>query len=201
MKTFDNTKLRQGAGPKSSWARYQQAHGFTLIEMMIVIAVLAILIAAAVPTRNAYLENHGPQYAADELYGDIQLCRLRAARNNQRCRIDFNPPAAAGALPDQWTLTDVDNNGAIIGVFKTGTLSKYRHGVAFTNSPRAIDPPPFATVEFLPRGILNLNSTAPIGSNSIYLTNQDNYIFYRILVSLAGGTSVDRWNSTTAQWR
>ncbi|MDA8138898.1 MAG: prepilin-type N-terminal cleavage/methylation domain-containing protein, partial [Desulfobacteraceae bacterium] len=91
--------------------------GFTLVELMVSIAVVAVLTAAAVPATIAFQTRHGLQYATDELYGDIQLARLRAARNNQRCRIVFNQPA-----PNQYTIRDVDNNGLLLGVFKIGNL-------------------------------------------------------------------------------
>lgn len=171
--------------------------GFTLIELMVVIAVIAILLGAAVPAIRTFTTANAPQYATDELYGEIQLCRLRAARNNQRCQINFN--LAAGT----YSFTDFGNNGAVIlpNPFKVVDLSKYRGGVTLTNSPNPIDPVPYTQLEFLPQGILNTTNTLPAISNSVYLTNQDNTVFYRILVSVAGGTSVDRWNVSTNSWQ
>ncbi|MEJ2158822.1 MAG: GspH/FimT family pseudopilin [Desulfobacteraceae bacterium] len=176
--------------------------GFTLIELMVCIVIIAIMVAAAVPAVNGYMTRHAPQYAAEELWGDIQLARLRAARNNQRCQIQFNAPG-----PNQYQIVDVDNNGNIIagGPFKVVNLAKFRDNITFVPSPVAADPPPFAVIEFLSQGTVNLNTlpvgTLPANSNGIYLSNQGNDVFYRVLVSLAGGTAVHRLDLTTGQWR
>lgn len=174
----------------------RKSPGFSVIELVVSVTIVAIMMGAAVPAVNGYLNRHAPQNAADELYGDIQLARLRAARNNQRCRIQFNVPAL-----NQYTILDVDNNGAIIGTFKIGDLTRFRGNISFVNSPRAIDAAPFLTIEFLPQGILDPLVTAPANSNSVYITNQANEVFFRVLVSAAGGTSVDRYDPNANLWR
>jgi len=171
--------------------------GFTLIELMVSIAIIAILAAGAVPAVNGYLTRHAPQYAADELYGDIQLARLRAARFKRRCRIQFNVPAL-----NQYTIQDIDNNGNVIpgGPFKVTDLAKFRDNISFTASPLGGDPPPYATLEFLSQGVVNTNVTAPAASTSIYLSNGAGDVFYQVLVSLAGGSGIYRFNTNTGQW-
>jgi prepilin-type N-terminal cleavage/methylation domain-containing protein len=183
---------------KGEWLKVGlwRAKGFTLIELVVGICIIAIMAAAAVPAVNGYLRRQGPQSAADELYGDIQLARMRAARNNQRSRIQFNVPAA-----NQYTLQDVDNNGLVIGTFKIGDLTRYRGNVSFVASPSAADNPPFATIEFLPQGILNTLATAPATSDSVFITNAAGEVFFRVLVSAAGGTGVYRWDPNATQWR
>jgi type II secretory pathway pseudopilin PulG len=161
---------------------------------MIVIAVIVLMASAALPAVNSYLTRHSVRYAADELYGDIQLARLRAARNNQRCRILINTPAV-----NQYTIRDVDNNNNPLGVFKIGDLGKFRGNITFTNSPDAAEPPPYQTLEFLSQGVRG--TILPANSNSIYLTNQGNDTYYRVLVSAAGGTSIDRWLPDQNQWK
>jgi prepilin-type N-terminal cleavage/methylation domain-containing protein len=174
--------------------------GFTMIELLVVIASIAVMLAAAVPAVNGYMSRHAPQYAADELYGDIQLARIRAARYNRRCRIQFNVPG-----PDQYTIQDVDNAGNIIppplGLNKVVNLAKFRDNITFVNSPLAADPAPYNTLEFFSQGVVNPNITAPVGSDSIYLTNRANDVYYRVLVSLAGGSAVYRFNQNANQWR
>lgn len=204
---LERHKMAEFGQNKRNKTRYlaqsiDRSAGFTLIELMVSIVIIAIMVAAAVPAVNGYLTRHAPQYAAEELWGDIQLARLRAARNNQRCQIQFNVPG-----PNQYTLQDFDNNGAVIpgGPFKVVNLAKFRDNITFVPSPIAANPPPYAVIEFLSQGIVNVNTvpvaTAPANTDSIYLTNQAGDVFYRVLVSLAGGTAVYRLDMTTGQWR
>jgi len=173
--------------------------GFTLLELTIAVSLIAVCAVAAVPAVNSYQRNHGPRYAADQLYGDIQLARMRAARFNRRCLIQFNDPG-----PNQYALYDVDNNGVILNAglpFKTVNLRSFRGGVNFVNaSPNPVDPAPLQRFQFFPQGIVDQITVLPAGSNAIYLTNQDNNIFYQVFISAAGGVSVDRWIPATNRW-
>jgi prepilin-type N-terminal cleavage/methylation domain-containing protein len=172
----------------------KQNAGFTLVELMVAVAIVAIMLGMAVPAVNAYLTRHGLQYASDELWGDIQLARMRAARNNQRCRISFDSPG-----PGQYQIDDVDNNNVVIRTFKISDLTKFRGGITFTNSPNAADGAPLESFEFTAQGIID--QVQPAGSNAVYLTNQDNDPFFRVVVSLAGGTGIGRWIPAQNQWR
>ncbi|MGL4204765.1 MAG: GspH/FimT family pseudopilin [Aeromonadaceae bacterium] len=56
--------------------------GFTLIEAMLVMAVLTILLAVGVPNYQQFRRDHELIGAAYALYGDIQLARTEATKTN-----------------------------------------------------------------------------------------------------------------------
>jgi len=56
--------------------------GFTLIELMIVLSVLAILIAAAVPNYNDFVKNQRVKTASFEFFSSLVLARSEALTRN-----------------------------------------------------------------------------------------------------------------------
>lgn len=56
--------------------------GFTLIEAMLVMAVLTILLAVGVPNYQQFRRDHELIGAAYAIYGDIQLARTEATKTN-----------------------------------------------------------------------------------------------------------------------
>lgn len=73
--------------------------GFTLIEMIIAIAVAAILVAIAVPSFLAQIDKNQVKSAADELYAQLQFARSEAVKRNRTVRVYFKKVNADGT---QW---------------------------------------------------------------------------------------------------
>jgi type IV fimbrial biogenesis protein FimT len=66
-----------------------RAHGVTLIELMTVIAIMAILLAVAVPSFSSFLSKRRVENALTELTTDLQFARSEAAQRNVSVRITF----------------------------------------------------------------------------------------------------------------
>jgi len=94
--------------------------GFTLMEMMIVIAIIGITAAIAIPNVISYLPKHRLNGGARDVYSAMQYARLRAVKERTPVFIDFNTGANTFNV-----LSDSNGNGTLDGgdtVLKTGNM-------------------------------------------------------------------------------
>lgn len=102
--------------------------GFTLVELAVVLAVLAVLVAAGVPSFGAALARHRLQAAAQHLQADLSLARQQAVAHGQSAHLSLQ----AGA-PWCWALslgTAVDCRTAQPGAVDGGQVLKVVHADA-----------------------------------------------------------------------
>ena len=69
--------------PAPSTMKHRQT-GFTLVELMITVALLGILLAAAAPNFDSALNSSRLAGVANELTGAVNVARAEAIRRNQR---------------------------------------------------------------------------------------------------------------------
>lgn len=79
--------------------------GFTLVELMVTISVLALILFAVMPSIGTWLDNTRIRNAADSLQNGLQLARSEAVQRNQNVSfwlVSLNDPAV---LSDDCTLS------------------------------------------------------------------------------------------------
>jgi type IV fimbrial biogenesis protein FimT len=84
--------------------------GFTLIELMVTLAVLAILAAVAVPNMQSFLDRSKLDLIVQDLTSSIALARTEAVKRGQRVMI-LGKDTGPGALAKGWRVfvEDVDS--------------------------------------------------------------------------------------------
>ncbi len=125
--------------------------GFTLIEMMVVVAILGIMAAIAIPNFRQYIMQSRLNGAARQVMSDFMSARMTAVSQNRKVKIFF-------FSNHQYKICDdADNNGTVSdgeGTVQTRDVQNDYPGVTFTSTA---DP------------IFNLNGTA--NGTTITLTN------------------------------
>jgi len=157
--------------------------GFTIIELIIVIAVIGIIAAVSVPNFLSYLPDARLKSAARDLYSNLQQAKISAIKSNKQWAIVFNADAGVYEVcsgkgsDDSWRGTDND-------VAKKVVLRDYGSGVTFGKGSAA-DPiggtfgSDFITYAS-PRNVVVLNSRGTGNSGYVYLTNSGNISCYGV---------------------
>ena len=70
------------------------AEGFTLVELVAVMAVTGIVATAAVPSLSGLVDTQRISGVASELASDLQYARAQAVQRNQGVRVTFKAEAA-----------------------------------------------------------------------------------------------------------
>jgi type II secretion system protein H len=126
------------------WIRRSDSRGFTLAELMVVVAILGILAVLAAPTLFSYIQTSALQAGARELATAINLGRqLAIARNTTVC-VEVTGTnirlRTGGCLGTIWTGPATDSTG-LIKVSDPGTLQiSTTANAVFTNLGAASTP-------------------------------------------------------------
>jgi len=80
--------------------------GFNIIEVMVVVAVLAILIGLAVPNFAEWTQNQRIRVAADAMQNGFQIARAEAVRRNLPVQLVVGPGSG-------WTIAEAVSGTAV----------------------------------------------------------------------------------------
>lgn len=87
--------------------------GFTMLELVVVLAVVAVLAGVAAPSMNRLRQEHRMQGLAEELLGSLMLARAEALRHQQRVTVCARSADERCAASGPWTagwIVFVDSN-------------------------------------------------------------------------------------------
>jgi prepilin-type N-terminal cleavage/methylation domain-containing protein len=187
MKSIKGIPVFEGRGPKDSGLLRRGDQGFTLIEVLVTIAILGILSGLAIPGFSGWLPGYRLKGAARDLYSNLQLAKMGAVKERADWAVVF-----AGS-----SYQVVSGYGSSNQVQKTVTLSDYGSGVSFGaggSSPPAVS------------GEVTANSSNPVVFNSrgfttgtspvtAYLKNSKNTC-YAVGTWASGAVVLRKWSGS-----
>jgi prepilin-type N-terminal cleavage/methylation domain-containing protein len=175
----------------------KKGSGFTLVELMVVFALIGILAVVAVPNFSVWVANYRLKQAARDVVSRLQLAKLTAIKRNTNCAITFNQ-TVGGSTYDYVVFIDVDEDlehDATEEVLNQVLWSDYG-SISFDTSQGGGDGLTFSPNDdgypanaFTSRGFSTNNAGAP-GMGAIFLKNTNNKAA-KVVVSAAGNIGIE----------
>jgi len=138
--------------------------GFTLVEAMVVIAVIGIAVAVAVPNIVGYMPEYRLKRAARDLYSAMQSTKMGAIKNNSSWAIVYDPGNSCYFICSDpgadatWSTTADNTVVSTIPFPGYGSGINYGHGIAKTKATAAcILNPNLSGCENFPVGDVSYN--------------------------------------------
>lgn len=105
--------------PKLSAGQRLRGNGFSLIELMVVVAMVAILAGLAAPSFTVLLRNNRLAAASSALQVSLSLARSEAVKRGADARVTVAANGTAGSWANGWTVFVDKTSDAHLGVGPT----------------------------------------------------------------------------------
>jgi prepilin-type N-terminal cleavage/methylation domain-containing protein len=191
-------------------------NGFSLMEVLIVVAMMLVIAAAALPMLNGYVRSYSLVSDARAIAGQMALARMRSANGFSLGQLDFNlangtfQVKICSKVGSTWGFNP-DTSSPPISLSKSfGAQDSFSFGSITTPAGNQTTlAQPNTAVTFNSRGIpvsgAACNGTAgsgtPTGNYAVYLTdNASKPSYVAVTVNVSSKITIWRWNASTLTW-
>jgi type IV fimbrial biogenesis protein FimT len=186
---------------KRYWADGKES-GFTMLELVVVIAIVAILTVIAVPTATVWLPNYYLRNAAMDIFANMQYAKTEAVRLDSPYAVVFDPGSDSFSLVSGPGANGIFGTGNDDDVVRTVNLSDYGENIVFGRGNATINFDdgggtfPADSVSFANNALV-FDSRGMCNSGSVYLQNPNRAFAVGTLMS--GVLRIASWGSDTWQ--
>ena len=162
--------------------RTNSQKGFTLLELMIAIAIMTILAAIATPSFNVWREKSNLKAEAREVFGAFQRARSEAVTRNTNIALTF---VAGSGSDGTWSIfvDDGFGGGTADDYIQNGTEQSIGNG-------RMLNGIEISTANFNSTSATGFNSRGlPLADGSVEVKNVDKT--YTVTLSPAGSVKME----------
>jgi len=170
--------------------------GFTMIELFIVIALMSIMAAFAVPNYMSWIPNYKLKTAIQEVFSNFQKAKLTAIKMNVNCTVTFGQ-AIGDDTYDYVVYVDADNDleydaGEEI-IAKVNWEEKYDKVVESERITFAENDNGLKSIAFRPNGMTR-NNTGELDERKTFSLKNTNNRQTEVIVGSAGNIRINKVN-------
>ena len=157
--------------------------GFTLIEMIATVAVLAVLVTVGIPSFQETIDKRRLTGAAEQLQADLQYARSEAIKRNGNVFVNFTASGSNWCYGISTTTCNCNTTSC-----QLDTVEKEVNQDGFRNISLGVTNMTGNNLNFEPRrGLVSMNNNAaPIVTGTVTLTSSSSSKSLRIDVSRLG---------------
>ncbi len=177
----------------------KKSSGFTMVEILVVLAIITILMTISIPNFMAWRDNTRLKRAANDIYNAMQRAKMGAIKENRNWSVSFDTAKETCSIIDWVNGTFGDADDITVAAFD---LASYGSGVAYGHgaATKALgssfesDNVDFTDnrVTFLGSGMFDSTKA----DQYVYISNVRNSAYGIGLRSIAGAVTMKKWDGT-----
>jgi type IV fimbrial biogenesis protein FimT len=179
--------------------RRRMSRGFTLVELMVTVAVAAILMAIAIPSFKTITVSNQLDAAANDVVNALNTARMQAIKRNADTQMCSNNASNNGSDTLGGGCASVSGpTGAVIQVI-AGTPTSIQSAITSVNTPIKLNGD-LVALRFSGNGLAHLvgGTGAPFGSTVVDICTSAISSSNHRIISMAAGSIVSTTSSTGA---
>ena len=173
--------------------RYINSTGITLVEIMVVLAIVAILSSVATPMVKRMVDSYKLRMASTDLISYMNMAKTKATKQNYTWTIDFAPVGYNGYevfYTDNLGIKRTEVRVNLSTCSKKSTYTKcYDNDINFS-SPSVSEVCDATEFRFNPNGLTNVGC--------VFISNKKHTGYYRVeLLAASGVVGIQKWNGSS----
>ena len=172
--------------------RYMNSAGITIVEILVVLAIIAILSSVASPTVKRMMDSYKLRMASTDLISYMNMAKTKATKQNYTWTIDFAPVGYNGYevfYTDNLGVKHTEVKVNLSTCSKKATYTKcYDNDINFS-SPSVSEICDATEFRFNPNGLTNVGC--------VFISNKEHTGHYRVGLRAASGVvRIQKWNGS-----